>query len=127
MPNGAGMVLLAEDEASMLFLLEKLFLRRGYQILKATNGQAALDIYQQHKEEIDVVLLDMGLPKLSGRELLLKIRSENPDVKVIVTSGYIEPAIKSEIGRARRIEFLQKPYTPDDLFKTLRSLTETAS
>lgn len=127
MPNGAGMVLLAEDEASMLFLLEKLFLRRGYQILKATNGQAALDIYQQHKEEIDVVLLDMGLPKLSGRELLLKIRSENPDVKVIVTSGYIEPAIKSEIDRARRIEFLQKPYTPDDLFKTLRSLTETAS
>ena len=127
MPNGAGMVLLAEDEANMLFLLEKLFLQRGYQILKATNGQAALDIYQQHKEEIDVVLLDMGLPKISGRDVLLKIRSENPDVKVIVTSGYIEPAIKSEIDRARRIEFLHKPYTPDDLFKTLRSLTETTS
>lgn len=125
-PNGAGTVLLAEDEASMLRLLEKLFLRRGYKILKATNGQAALDIYQQHKEEIDVVLLDIGLPKISGRDLLLKIRTENPDVRVIVTSGYIEPAMKSELDQAR-VEFLHKPYTPDDVFKTLRRLTETAS
>src|SRR5437773_7484648 len=101
MSNGAGTVLLAEDEANMLHLLEKIFLRRGFKVLKAIDGQTALDLYQRHKEEIVVVLLDMGLPKISGRDVLLKIRSENPDVKVIVTSGYIEPAMKAEIDQPR--------------------------
>jgi CheY-like chemotaxis protein len=118
-------VLLTEDEPSMLFLLEKLFVRRGYQVLKATNGQEALDIYQQHKDDIAVILLDMGLPKISGRDVLHKIRSENPDVKVIVTSGYIEPEMKSEIEDAR-VKFLQKPYTPDSVFNALQSLVENA-
>lgn len=124
MTNTAGTVLLAEDELSMLYLLEKLFVRRGYQILKATNGQEALDIYQRHKDEIAVILLDMGLPKVSGRDVLHKIRSENPDVKVIVTSGYIEPEIKLEIEGAY-VRFLPKPYTPDGVFDALQSLGET--
>jgi two-component system cell cycle sensor histidine kinase/response regulator CckA len=120
--DGEDTVLIAEDEANMLHLLEKIFLRRGYKVLKANNGQSALEIYQRHKDEIDVVLLDMGLPKISGREVLLKLRSENPDVKVIITSGYIEPSIKSQLDHAR-VKFLHKPYTPADVFKTLQSLT----
>jgi CheY-like chemotaxis protein len=124
--DGADTVLIAEDEANMLHLLEKIFLRRGYKVLKANDGQSALEVYQRHKDEIDVVLLDMGLPKISGREVSLKIRSENPDVKVIITSGYIEPSMKSQLDHAR-VKFLHKPYTPADVFKTLQSLTTTAS
>lgn len=124
--NGAGTVLLVEDEASMLYLLEKLFLRRGYKVLKATNGQIALEIYQRHKQEIDVVMLDMGLPKVSGRDVLLKIRSENPDVKIIVASGYSEPAMKSQLDHAR-VKFLLKPYEPADVFEILQSLAATAT
>ncbi|HEY7320100.1 MAG TPA: response regulator [Candidatus Binatia bacterium] len=124
MATGAERVLLAEDEPGMLFLLEKLFLRRGYQILRATNGQEALDIYRRHKDEIAVILLDMGLPKISGRDVLHQIRSENPDAKVIVTSGYIEPELKLEIERPN-VKFLQKPYTPDSVFAALQSLAET--
>jgi CheY-like chemotaxis protein len=123
MANGAGRVLLAEDELSMLYLLEKLFLRRGYQILKATNGQEALDIYQRHKDEIAVIFLDMGLPKISGRDVLHKIRSENPDVKFIVSSGYVDPEMKFEMEGAN-VKFLQKPYTPDGVFNALQSLAE---
>jgi CheY-like chemotaxis protein len=123
MATGAGRVLLAEDEPSMLFLLEKLFVRRGYQVLKATDGREALDIYQRHKDDIGVILLDMGLPRISGRDVLHKIRSENPDVKVIVTSGYIEPEVKSEIEGAN-VKFLPKPYTPDGVFNALQSLVE---
>jgi CheY-like chemotaxis protein len=124
MANGAKRVLLAEDELSMLYLLEKLFLRRGYEILKATNGQEALDIYQRHKDDIAVILLDMGLPKISGCDVLHKIRSENPAVKVIVTSGYIDPEIRLEIEGAN-VKFLPKPYTPDGVFNALESLAET--
>ena len=124
MVTGDRRVLLAEDEPSMLFLLERLLVRRGYQILKATNGQEALDVYQRHKDEIAVVLLDLGLPKISGRDVLHKIRSENPDVKVIVTSGYVEPEMKLEIEGAN-VKFLPKPYTPDGVFNALQSLGET--
>ena len=124
MTTGAGTVLLAEDEPNMLFLLEKLFVRRGYQILKATNGQEALDLYQRHKGDIAVIFLDMGLPKISGRDILHKIRSENPDVKIILTSGYIEPEMKLEIEGAN-VKFLPKPYTPDGVFNALQSLVET--
>lgn len=125
-PDAAGTVLIAEDEITMLQLLERIFIRRGYTILKAADGQTALDLYQQHKDEISVILLDMGLPKISGRDVLLKIRSENPNVKVIVTSGYIDPATKADIDSAH-VRFLDKPYTPTDVFETLRSLTETHS
>ena len=124
--NGAGTVLIAEDEVNMLHLLEKIFLRRGYKVLKATNGQSALEIYHEHKDEIAVVLLDMGLPKICGREVLFTIISENPDMKIIVTSGYIEPSMKSQLDHAR-VKFLHKPYTPEDVFKTVQSLAATAS
>jgi CheY-like chemotaxis protein len=99
-------------------------LRRGYQILKATNGQEALDLYQRHKHDIAVIFLDMGLPKISGRDVLHKIRSENPDVKVIVTSGYVDPEVKLEMEGAN-VRFLPKPYTPDGVFNALESFTET--
>jgi CheY-like chemotaxis protein len=125
MSNGAETVLLAEDESNMLHLLEKILLRRGYNVLKATDGQTALDIYQRHKKAIAVVLLDVGLPKISGRDVLLKIRRDNPNVKFIITSGYIEPAMESEIDPAR-VKFLHKPYGPDDVFRTLQSLAESA-
>jgi YesN/AraC family two-component response regulator len=57
--------------------------------------------------------------------VLLKIRRDNPNVKFIITSGYIEPAMESEIDRAR-VKFLHKPYGPDDVFRTLQSLAESA-
>jgi PAS domain S-box-containing protein len=122
--NGTGTVLIAEDEANMLQLLEKIFLSRGYKVLTVSDGQAALDIYRRHKEEIAVVLLDLGLPKLSGRDVLVEIRRDNSDVKIILTSGYIDPATKIEID-SLQVMLLPKPYTPRDLFKTLHSLPQT--
>jgi len=119
-------VLVVEDEAHMLLLLEKILIRRGYRVLKASNGQAALDMYQRHKGEIDAIMLDMGLPKISGRDVLRQIMSQNPDVNVVVTSGYIKPELKLEISH-RRIKFVRKPYTPDDVCNALQDLIESAS
>jgi two-component system cell cycle sensor histidine kinase/response regulator CckA len=101
--------------------------RHGYQVLAAADGETALNIYRRSKEAIDVVMLDLGLPKVAGRDVLLKIRNENPDVKVIITSGYLDPKLKSEIDRAGVKHFLSKPYKPDELVKTLQSLIEGES
>ena len=122
--NGAATVLLVEDEQSMLYVLEKTLLKHGYKVLRATDGDMAVDIYQRHKETIDVVMLDLGLPKMAGLDVLLKIRQEKPDAKVVIASGYLEPDLSSEIDRAGAKYFLRKPYMLDEVVKTLQSLSE---
>jgi PAS domain S-box-containing protein len=126
-PNGHGTILLVEDEKNMLALLEKTLVRHGYQVLAAADGETALNIYRRSKEAIDVVLLDIGLPKVAGGDVLLKIKNENQDVKVVIASGYLDPKLKSEIDRAGVKHFLSKPYRPDEVVRTLQSLIEGES
>jgi DNA-binding NarL/FixJ family response regulator len=71
-----------------------------------------------------VVLLDMGLPKLSGRDVLFKIKQEKKDAKVVIASGYFEEALRSEIDQAGVKNFVHKPYMPDELIHTIQSLIE---
>ena len=122
--NGAATVLLVEDEKIMLDLLEKVLLQHGYQIFTATDGEKALEIYRRHKQEIDIVVLDIGLPKVAGKDVLLQMKQQNPDVKLVVASGYIEPELKSYIDQAGIQHFIHKPYSPDEILKTLQSLME---
>jgi two-component system, cell cycle sensor histidine kinase and response regulator CckA len=116
-----------EDEEHMLYLLEKILSKHGYKVLKTSDGETAIKNYQRHKETIDIVLLDVGLPKLAGQDVLLKIRNENPDVKIVVASGYLEPELKSEIDRAGVKYFLQKPYAPNEVIKIFQSVMERES
>jgi two-component system, cell cycle sensor histidine kinase and response regulator CckA len=120
-------VLIVENEESMLYVLEKMLVNRGYKVLKASDGELAVRIYQLHKESIDVVLLDMGLPNLSGRDVLFKIKQEKQDAKVVVTSGYFEEEFKSDFEQAGIKHFLQKPYTLDHVVQTLQSEIEDKS
>ena len=120
-------VLIVEDEESMLYVLEKMLVNRGYKVLQAPDGEQAVRIYQRHKESIDVVFLNMGLPKLSGRDVLFKIKQEKQDAKVVVASGYSEEEFKSEFEQAGIKHFLQKPYTLDHVVQTLQSAIEEES
>jgi two-component system cell cycle sensor histidine kinase/response regulator CckA len=122
--NGRGTILVVEDEKNMLHLLEKVLLKHGYQVLLASDGQMALDIYKRRKDEIDAVLLDIGLPKRAGRDVLFKMKEENPGIKVVVTSGYLDPGLKSYIKEAGIHHFISKPYGPADVVQTLQSLME---
>ena len=120
--NGKATVLLVEDEEHMLYLLEKILSKHGYKVLKASDGETAIKTYERHKETIDIVLLDVGLPKLAGRDVLIKVKSENPDAKIVVASGYLEPELKSEIDRTGVKYFLQKPYVPNEVIKIFQSV-----
>ena len=122
--NGKATVLLVEDEEQMLYLLEKVLSRHGYKVLKASDGETAIKTYERHKETIDIVLLDVGLPKLAGQDVLIKVKSENPDAKIVVASGYLEPELKSEIDRTGVKYFLQKPYLPNEVIKIFQSVME---
>jgi two-component system, cell cycle sensor histidine kinase and response regulator CckA len=117
-------VLVVEDERIMLRLLERFLSRQGYQVLLAADGEQAIDGYCRHKTEIDVVLLDVGLPKVSGVDVLRKMKKENPDVRVVVASGYLDAQMKTEMYRAGVKAFVDKPYMLPEMLETLRSVTE---
>ena len=79
----------------MVLLLKKTLAKNGYTVLVALDGEAALNLFDLHKEEIDIVLLDIGLPRKDGGDVVLKMKKERPDINVIVSSGYIDPETKA--------------------------------
>ncbi len=118
-------VLVIEDEENMVYLLRKAFLRNKCGLFVALDGEQAMAVYQSHKDEIGVVLLDIGLPKYSGWDIVLRIKEQSPNVRIFVTSGYLEPDIKSKMERAGVEAFIQKPYNPGDVVERLcNSLAE---
>jgi len=124
--NGQKTVLLVEDEEMMVLLLRKTFSKRGYNVLVALDGEEALSLFHHHKHEIDVVLLDIGLPKKAGWDVILRMKEENPQVSVVVSSGYIDPEFRIKLHQAGVKDFIDKPYAPDAVVETIESVLEKA-
>jgi two-component system, cell cycle sensor histidine kinase and response regulator CckA len=120
---GRGTILIVEDEQLMLRLLEKVLSQHGYRVLVASDGEEAIEVYRRRKLEIDVVLLDVGLPKLTGWNVLLKMKEENPGVRVVIATGFLEPKMKIEMSRVTK-HFVDKPYMLDEVVETLQSLID---
>ena len=122
--NRHGTILGVEDEQLMLRLLEKFLSQQGYQVLIASDGEEAVEVYHLHRLEIDVVLLDVGLPKLTGWDVLLKMKEDNPDVRVVIATGYLAPKMKTDMLRIAVKHFVDKPYVLDELVETIQSLID---
>jgi signal transduction histidine kinase/ActR/RegA family two-component response regulator len=123
--NSSATVLVVEDEEKLVYLLRKALLRNQYHVLVASDGAQAIDLYHRRKQDIGVVLLDIGLPKIAGLDVILRMKEENPNVKVIVASGYIDPGFKSKMQRAGVQGFIEKPYNPDDVVRVLCASLES--
>ncbi|HEY1267922.1 MAG TPA: PAS domain S-box protein [Candidatus Binatia bacterium] len=119
-----GTILLVEDETIILRLLERTLSDHGYRVLTAVDGAEALEIYHARSSEIDLVVLDAGLPKIAGWNVFLKMKEANPSVRAVIASGYLEPELKSEMYRAGIEYFLQKPYVPTDVVDKLDRLLQ---
>jgi two-component system, cell cycle sensor histidine kinase and response regulator CckA len=122
--NYSRTILVVEDESLMRRLLERILCTNNTSVLLAADGQEAVDIYRDHKQQIGVVLLDLGLPKLSGWEVFNNLKQQNPDVCVIVASGYLDPAVKSRMYEAGVQHFIEKPYKLNELLATLHGVIE---
>jgi two-component system, cell cycle sensor histidine kinase and response regulator CckA len=120
--NHSRTILVVEDERLMRRLLERILCNDDTSVLLAADGQEAIDIYRDHKQQIGVVLLDLGLPKLSGWEVFNNLKQQNPDVCVIVASGYLDPDVKSRMYNAGVQYFIEKPYKLNELLATLRGV-----
>jgi signal transduction histidine kinase/CheY-like chemotaxis protein len=123
--GGAECVLFAEDEEIIREMAQLGLESKGYQVLTASDGAAALNLYRQHWQEIEIVVIDMVMPHMSGPELFAAMKKINPDVRVIVSSGYSHDQEGQRMLQHGCLGFLQKPYTPEALAQTIRSVLDS--
>ena len=118
--QGMGIVLLVDDEDSVRTLGARMLERIGFQVLVASDGQEALELYQVRQGEIVLVLLDLTMPYMDGEETFQQLRCFDPQVRVVMTSGYTETEMALRFTGQPRCGFLQKPYTLEGLTQCLR-------
>jgi two-component system cell cycle sensor histidine kinase/response regulator CckA len=119
--GGTETILVVEDEEMLMMSLQLMFLEKGYDVLSAGDGLAALKIYEERKNDIALVLTDFGLPNMSGLEVCQRIKRINPNERVILATGYLDPEMKTEFQEAGIKHFLYKPY---DLKRVLKEVRE---
>jgi len=125
--EGSGeTVLVVEDEDQIRKLARRVLEQLGYSVLEAEDGVRGLTVYQAEQKRIAAVILDLTMPKKSGLEVLATLRRLNPKVRVILSSGYSAAAQKLDLAKLGVMAFLQKPYVPNDLARTLRNVLDQA-
>ena len=119
--RGAGTIVFVDDEELVRDVAKHSLERLGYHVLEAPNGPAAIEILRSNGDRIRLVVLDLGMPGMSGEETLPHLRRLRPDLKVIVSSGYSEAEALRLFHGARVSGFIQKPYTFRDLARAVKS------
>ncbi|HYD51802.1 MAG TPA: ATP-binding protein, partial [Gemmatimonadaceae bacterium] len=124
--EGSATVLLVEDEDALRRLAARVLTRRGYRVLVANGGDEALAIAAAHDGAIDLLLTDVVMPGMSGRELAERLATLRPETKLMYMSGYTEDAIVRHGVSGHETAFLQKPFTPDALLRGVQAVLEPA-
>jgi PAS domain S-box-containing protein len=120
--GGTETVLLVEDEESVRQLVRETLTTKGYSVVEAENGEAGLAAATNHKGKIDLVITDVVMPGMGGRELVHQLSLARPETKVLYLSGYTEDAIVSEGTIEKGTAFLQKPFTLQALSRKVREV-----
>ncbi len=121
-PGGRETILVVEDERSLRSLVKNVLVQGGYTVLEAVSGVAALDVWAQHRHDIQLLLTDVVMPDgMSGLDLARRLVRDRPDLRVIYTSGYSAEIAAREIELQEGLNFLSKPYRPPDLLRTVRA------
>jgi PAS domain S-box-containing protein len=123
--RGVETVLVAEDEPSVRSLTCRILRNQGYTVLDASNGKDALDIAQRHNGEIHLVLTDVVMPGIGGKELVSRLMSARPGIKALYASGYTDNAIVHHGVLDSGVAFLQKPFTVESLKHKVREVLDS--
>jgi len=119
--SGNQTILLVDDEDLLLTMGETILSSYGYRIFTVNNGQKALDLISQADTPIDLLITDLVMPGMGGRELVEHIRQLSPATRIICTSGYVWPANQQEDAA-----YLQKPFTTQELLVKVKQVLATA-
>jgi CheY-like chemotaxis protein len=123
-PRGNETVLVVEDEEEVRKLVVRVLQKQGYRVLDAPNAGIALLICEQHVGPIHLLFTDVVMPKMSGRELAERLGSLHPEIKVLYMSGYTDNAIVHHGVLAEGVNFIQKPFTFENLARKVREVLD---
>jgi PAS domain S-box-containing protein len=119
---GGGLVLVVDDEETVRTVARIALEKAGFKVMTAVDGREALEVFHRESARIDLVLLDMTMPHLSGEETFRELRRMRQDVRVVLSSGYNEMDAVSKFAGKGLAGFIQKPYRPVDLIARVRSV-----
>ncbi|HSE84049.1 MAG TPA: PAS domain S-box protein, partial [Thermodesulfobacteriota bacterium] len=116
------LILVVDDEAFIREMVRDTLEAEGYRVITANNGREAIELYKRHEKEIKVIIMDLMMPVMDGPSSIRKLKTIDPNVKIIVTSGLIERDKLAEISSVDIQAILLKPYTPETLLKNLHGV-----
>lgn len=123
--RGSECILIVDDEQSLRDVAEYVLRKLGYTTLLAADGESALHIYQERKDEISLVVLDLIMPGLGGRRCLEELLKMDPQARIVVVSGYTDEEPPSVFLEAGAREYVTKPYDMKDLTRVIRKVLDT--
>jgi len=125
--RGTGTILVVDDEESIRSLAKDALQGLGYKILEASDGQEALDLYKSKKDEIGLIILDLIMPRMGGSEALEKLKEINPDVKILISTGYgVREQVEKMIDYTGAVGVIQKPYNIIEMAGIIKKVLSTA-
>ncbi len=113
-------ILVVEDEEMLRALIREVLTRAGYDVLEAVDGNEGVTMFRTYHTRINLVLLDLGLPKVSGDDVFTMLRAIRPDVKVVFSTGYVKKEKTEELLKLGALGVVHKPFTVNDMLSTLR-------
>jgi len=122
--GGTETVLIAEDDTNVRNLLKEILLNAGYHITEAVDGDEGLKVFLKNKDNINLLMLDVIMPRKNGKELYEEIKKIKPDIKVIFVSGYSADVIHKKGMLDAGMNFISKPVSPDELLKQVRDILD---
>ncbi|MFH1743157.1 MAG: response regulator, partial [bacterium] len=111
---------LVDDEEMVRELARTVLSESGYTALLAADGKEALEVYLKERDRIDLIVLDLSMPRVSGQEFLEQLQRAAPEAKVIVSSGYGEDGYTQALQKPVVVGSIAKPYRPDNLTRKIR-------
>jgi PAS domain S-box-containing protein len=125
-PTGSETILLVEDEAALRRLSRRILAQFGYTVIEAPNGEEALRLAEAYGGTIHLVLTDVVMPRLSGRDLAQRVLASHPESKILYMSGYTDDAVVQRGVLAQEVTLLRKPFTPYALVASVREVLDSA-
>lgn len=122
--KGSGTILLVDDEEMIIQVGGEILERIGYRVLSANSGKKAVELFKSCTEPIDLVILDMIMPEMSGAEVFYRLREIDPQARVLLSSGYSMEEQARELLKKGCMGFIQKPYSMGDLSKKVKDAIE---
>ena len=124
-PRGRGeLILVVDDDPAVLRMASKVLRRGGYQVLEAGGGPEALQIAEQHEGKIEILLTDVVMPEMGGREVSEALRARYPHIRVLFMSAYTEDEVILRGVRVAEVNFVSKPFTVDGLRRKVREVLD---